>query len=103
MKLSDYQIFTRSTAIYPKHRILEYLGLGIASEAGEIAGKIKKQIRDDVDLKDQIRAELGDVFWYACRLCDELGFDAEDVIEENKKKLEDRQKRNVLGGSGDNR
>ena len=46
MQLTDYQVWTRTTAIYPKEKALDYLGLGLCSEAGEVAGKLKKKIRD---------------------------------------------------------
>ncbi len=47
MKLIDeYQIWSRSTAIYPENEALQYLALGLCSEAGEVAGKIKKFIHD---------------------------------------------------------
>ena len=48
MKLNDYQVFTRTTAIYPKDKADVYLALGLASESGEVAGKLKKHIRDGV-------------------------------------------------------
>lgn len=77
--------------------------MGLTSEAGEVAGKIKKQIRDGgVEVIGTID-EIGDVFWYLVRLCDELGFDAEDVLQRNWAKLSDRKERGVIGGSGDKR
>ncbi len=103
MSLTEYQNFTKTTAIYPKEKAFEYLGLGLTSEAGEVAGKLKKVIRDGgVDVMT-ILDEVGDVFWYAVRLCDELGFSAEECIQRNWVKLKDRQERNVLRGSGDTR
>ena len=47
--------------------------------------------------------EIGDVMWYTVRLCDELGFSPEEVMQRNWAKLRDRQERNVLGGNGDTR
>lgn len=103
MNLSAYQKLTRETAIYPKNQAIPYLALGLTSEAGEVAGKIKKQIRDGgVEVMGTID-EIGDVFWYLARLCDELGFDAEDVLQRNWAKLSDRKERGVIGGSGDKR
>jgi len=103
MQLNAYQKLTRETAIYPKEQAVTYLALGLTSEAGEVAGKIKKKIRDGgVDVMSTID-EIGDVFWYCARLCDELGFDAENVLQRNIQKLMDRKERNVLGGSGDKR
>jgi NTP pyrophosphatase (non-canonical NTP hydrolase) len=103
MTLNEYQKLTRETAIYPKNQAIPYLALGLTSEAGEVAGKIKKQIRDGgVDVIGTID-EIGDVFWYLARLCDELGFDSEDVLKRNWDKLSDRKNRGVIGGSGDKR
>ncbi len=78
------------------------MGLGLASEAGEVCGVIKKWVRDDAPLND-LHKELGDVIWYIARMCDELGWNMEEIIKANQKKLEDRKERNVLSGSGDNR
>jgi len=109
-KMKEYQEFTRTTAIYPKDKALEYLTLGLCSESGEVAAAQKRRIRDtnlgseaDEKLKQQILAELGDVVWYACRICDELDTTLEQVMDANEAKLKDRQTRRVLKGSGDNR
>lgn len=81
-----------------------YLCLGLASEAGEIAGMMKKEMRD---LKDASReawlSEFGDVLWYSTRIMDMYGFSLEDVMLHNVAKLNDRKNRNKLTGSGDNR
>lgn len=103
MNANEYQNWTRTTAIYPKNSALEYLGLGLASEAGEVAGKLKKRIRDGgIDVMSLID-EIGDVYWYLARLCDEIGFSTEGVLKRNFDKLEDRKNRNVIKGSGDKR
>ena len=54
-------------------------------------------------VKQALKKELGDVFWYIAAICYEAGLDMEDVAESNIRKLRDRQERNVLHGSGDNR
>ncbi len=103
-KMKEYQEFTRTTAIYPKEKALEYLTLGLCSESGEVCAALKRQIRgDEIDLKKQVLAELGDVVWYITRLADELDTDLEKIMDANEAKLKDRQARNVLKGSGDNR
>lgn len=102
MNLDDYQQWTRSTAIYPKDfpTALSYVTIGLSSEAGEVSGKVKKWIRDGAPLND-LKAELGDCLYYLARLSDECGWSLQEVMEENKQKLEDRKARNVLKGSGD--
>jgi len=48
MTFKDYQQTSRSTAIYPdKDNNYIYPVLGLVGEAGEVAEKIKKVIRDD--------------------------------------------------------
>ncbi len=100
-----YQDWTDSTAIFPKDKALEYLALGLVSEAGEVAGKVKKLIRDgyDDDKLEAIEGELGDCLWYLAQMASELDVFLSDIVQEHVQKLESRKKRGVLGGSGDNR
>lgn len=108
MKANEYQEWSEKTAKYPKEASLSYLGLGVANEAGEVAGKIKKMMRDDDNIltderRNQIIDECGDVLWYLARLSQELNTTLEEVFQRNHDKLEDRLARNVIKGSGDNR
>lgn len=85
-----------------------HLVLGLVGEAGEVAEKVKKLIRDqDSDLarldRDDMAAELGDVMWYTAVLANFLDLSLNDVAQRNIDKLADRQRRAVIGGSGDNR
>lgn len=98
-----YQDFTDETAIYPPEKGLEYTALGLASEAGEFAGKVKKAIRDNQWDLDAMAAELGDVLWYVARAAAELDYHLSDVAQMNVEKLKSRMERNKLGGSGDDR
>lgn len=106
---NQYQDGACSTAIYPKHRAVEYLSLGLVGEAGEIANKVKKLIRDGAspeelaERKIQIGYEIGDVLWYAAVLADEMGMNLGHIMENNLSKLADRKARGMIGGSGDNR
>jgi len=78
--------------------------LGLVGEAGEVAEKIKKQIRDSNKVTpDEIIKELGDVLFYTTALSNYFGKHLGYVVEMNIKKLDDRQERGVLKGSGDNR
>lgn len=106
MNLDEYQERANDTAIYPEG--LNYPILGLAGEAGELCNKYKKILRDkegeaDVADMDELAKELGDVLWYVAQIATELDTDLETVARENLMKLEDRQNRGVLGGSGDNR
>ncbi len=86
-----------------KDRLVENT-LGLVGEAGEVAEKIKKLIRDSNRFSNEdIAKELGDVVFYATALANYFESSLEEVIELNVDKLDDRQRRGVLGGSGDNR
>ena len=98
-----YQDFTDETAIYPPEKGIEYTALGLASEAGEFAGKVKKAIRDGSWDLDAMAAELGDVLWYVARAAAELDIHLSDIAKENIDKLKSRKERGKLKGSGDKR
>lgn len=101
-----YQARAAKTAIYPGRDTddgLTYCALGLSGEAGEVADLVKKYLRDGTFDIDAFRKELGDVLWYLSSLCGELGLSLQDVARSNLEKLADRQRRGVLGGSGDNR
>ena len=103
MTLNEYQRKARSTAIYAANCAILYPALGMVGEAGEVANKVKKILRDNKFDRDDIAKELGDVLWYLAILAKDLGFNLSDIAYDNLKKLEDRQKRGTLGGSGDKR
>ena len=109
MELNHYQKESRKTALYPNvgHNAI-YPTLGLVGEAGEVADKIKKILRDkngifDTDSKNAIKLELGDVLWYVAQLSSELGYELEEVAYSNLKKLKSRQIRGQIKGSGDDR
>jgi NTP pyrophosphatase (non-canonical NTP hydrolase) len=104
--LEEYREHTRETSIYDPNDAFEYTIFGLCSEAGEVAGKYKKFLRDDTDwdtLQDDIAKELGDVMWYVDRIADEFGLSLTTILEANVAKLQARKVNNTLGGSGDER
>ncbi|MBM5799901.1 MAG: hypothetical protein FJ077_03470 [Cyanobacteria bacterium K_DeepCast_35m_m2_023] len=109
MDLQTYQQRARATARYPQIGANPiYPTLGLCGEAGEVADKVKKVIRDrdghfDAELCDDLKLELGDVLWYVAQLCTELGLNLDDVASANLDKLASRAARNVIAGSGDRR
>lgn len=113
MNFLEYQNRASETAIYPEAGTgtplsVAYCGLGAAGEAGEIANKIKKMLRDDkcsltYDRRVQIRQEIGGTLWYLSQLSREIGFSLQEAADENLAILASRKERGVLTGSGDNR
>jgi len=104
-----YEAQAGETAIFPKEKALEYLALGLTSEAGEVAGKVKKLIRDGEDVegfemkKLAISSEIGDVLWYCAMMAKEVGVPLANIMQENLDKLHSRKERGTLSGSGDDR
>jgi len=109
MTFDEYQKEAAKTAKYPDiGNNYVYPTLGVVGEAGEIAEKVKKIIREDKGKisktkKKEIKKEMGDVLWYLSKLADELKLSFNDIAETNVKKLNSRAERNVIHGSGDNR
>jgi NTP pyrophosphatase (non-canonical NTP hydrolase) len=109
MDFSEYQRLSRRTATYPHAgEDMTYPALGLCGEAGEVAEKIKKTIRDDdgvlsEERRDALARELGDVLWYTAQLATEAGLELEQIAQDNLDKLLSRQERGVLRGSGDDR
>lgn len=109
MTFEEYQKLSRETAVYPnKDNNFIYPVLGLAGEAGEVAEKIKKVLRDDNGVitdqkREDVKKELGDVLWYIAQVATELNMLLEDVASHNIEKLFLRKERGQLHGDGDNR
>jgi NTP pyrophosphatase (non-canonical NTP hydrolase) len=112
MTMDAYGQRAYSLAVYPRSasmlQNLIYPVLKLNGEAGEVAEKVGKVMRDDdgrlpQSKRDELVRELGDVLWYinACAL--ELNSTLDEVAKTNLDKLFDRKDRGVLSGSGDNR
>jgi len=103
MNMNEYQRKASGTAIYKANVAIVYPALGLAGEAGEVANKVKKLMRDGKLDKQALGAEIGDCLWYISALSRDLGLDLEDIAQANLDKLNDRKERGVIGGSGDTR
>src|SRR5690606_9008490 len=112
MTLDEYQAEARSTALYPESARVLYPTLKLAGEAGEVAEKLGKLMRDEAYVpgaalsEAQVAAlskELGDVLWYVANLAADLGLSLTEVGRVNLDKLQSRKERGVIHGSGDER
>ena len=106
MNLYEYQMQALKTAVYPKKYNISYPALGLAEEAGEVAGKVAKMMRDEIPMQEQkekIEAEMGDVLWMLAALAYDCGLSLQVIAEKNVEKLQARQKAGTLHGEGDNR
>lgn len=137
LSFDEYQKQAHSTAIYPTIGLYEklteeeqkeslisdstdmvnlkvtdvryiYAALGLVGEAGEVAEKIKKFVRNNKghyssEELEELRKELGDVLWYLAELCTFFKMDLSDVANANIYKLQSRIKRDKICSEGDNR
>ncbi len=110
MTLNDFQVSAHETS----HNtmiggdMLLYPVLGLAGESGELLNKVKKIYRDSGGVythadRDAVISEAMDCAWYIAEICTQLGMDMEDAAHTLLSKLNSRQQRGVIGGSGDNR
>ena len=109
MNFNKYQAEARKTAIYPNlGDNLVYPVLGLCGEAGEVAEKVKKVMRDkgglwDKESRQKLAEELGDVLWYVANIAYELDLPLGHIAKKNIDKLKSRQERGKLQGDGDDR
>ena len=122
-----YQEFTRATRVelYPDGLIgVMTTALQKAAEAGEVAGKFAKSLRDDIiwqelaalghvqtpicanipdERRNQILNELSDDMYYISEMCNHFGISILDLMEINVHKLAKRVANGTIQGQGDNR
>lgn len=110
MTFEEYQKQALSTVLTTGDEFKDLLHwvLGLTGEAGEVAEKLKKIVRDKNSLvseedKIEMAKELGDVLWYLAVFAHDLGVPLDTIARQNLDKLQSRKARGVLGGSGDNR
>ncbi len=120
MELNEYQKKAMGTCM-PSCKNFSYMMLNLVGEVGEFAGRLAKSIRkvesyidaDNVyftnpfdkhrELRDDLKAEAGDILWQLSGLCEVMGWSLEDVAQANLEKLASRKERGVIDGNGDNR
>jgi NTP pyrophosphatase (non-canonical NTP hydrolase) len=106
-RIRKYEQLVNSTAVYDKSQAMIYLALGLSSEAGEVAGHLKRVYRGDEtispELYEKVLKELGDVLWYVTAMSMEMGYDLTEVMDNNTRKLTKRKEENKILGRGDDR
>ena len=64
--------------------------MGVAGEAGDLAGCIKKTLFHGNDQTSGIRENIGDTMWYLAMIYNYHSWDFEEVLGENIAKLKKR-------------
>lgn len=102
MLIEEYQELAFKTALETAKNPA-YMVSNLTSEAGEVAGKYAKWIRDGILDEEGMKKEVGDVFWQIAGLATVMGWSLADIASKNLQKLAQRQMNNTLTGSGDSR
>jgi NTP pyrophosphatase (non-canonical NTP hydrolase) len=102
MLMEDYQELAWKTAL-ESAKNPAYMVANLTSEAGEVAGKYAKWIRDGVLDEAGMQKEVGDVLWQIAGLSTVMGWSLADLASQNLRKLAQRQTNNTLMGEGDER
>lgn len=103
MTLDEYVAWAASIGV-SRHagvcedRVLLELGLGFASEIGEVAGVLTRWLRDGEWRRDQLADELGDVAYYWARLCVVAGVRASTLLARSRAHVEWRRAGRPAGG-----
>ena len=95
MGLKEYQDLCKVTAkkFETKEKEILTWGLGLAGEAGDVAGCIKKTYAHDNDQREGIKENIGDAMWYAAMICNFFDWDMQELLDENIRKLKARYPR----------
>jgi NTP pyrophosphatase (non-canonical NTP hydrolase) len=104
--VDEYEKEVRNSSIRKgkSERDLAIFGLGLNGEAGEVAEKIKKYLRGDGPIdEDLLLKELHDCLWYLISLGHFYGKSLPDIMKIGLVKMADRKARGVTRGSGDTR
>lgn len=102
MTFEEYQELAFKTALETAKNPA-YMVSNLTSEAGEVAGKYAKWIRDGILDEEGMQKEVGDVLWQIAGLSTVMGWSLADLASKNLQKLAQRQMNNTLKGSGDER
>ena len=92
MNLKEYQEKCKKTAksFDDEKEAMSDWGLGASGEAGDLAGCIKKTFYHNNDQTSGIRENIGDVMWYLAMICNTMGWELDDITNENIEKLSKR-------------
>ena len=102
MTFEEYQELAFKTALETAKNPA-YMVSNLTSEAGEVAGRYAKWIRDGILDEAGMQKEIGDVLWQIAGLSTVMGWSLADLASKNLQKLAQRQANNTLKGSGDER
>lgn len=112
MELQEYQDRAMTTCM-PSSNNFSYMFLNLVGEVGEFASKVAKAIRKEqnrIEYNDlgvstindeELQKEAGDILWQLSGLCTVMGWNLEDIAQQNLDKLQARKAVGTIDGNGD--
>ena len=115
MELNEYQEKAMTTCMASSNNF-SYMFLNLVGEVGEFASKVAKFIRKDkagieyntlmmcgchTNDVEELKKEAGDIFWQLSGLCTVMGWELEDIAQQNLDKLAARKAVGTIDGNGD--
>jgi len=76
--------------IWGPSKMMAHAALGIAGEAGEIAGLFQKEYQGHALDLTRLHEELGDLCWFVAEMCEACGWEMAGVLAANVAKLRQR-------------
>ncbi len=92
MTINEYQKLAERTInrdLSPETQAIHALH-GMVGEIGEIHSIYQKTFQGHEFNEEELRKELGDLMWFIAEYCTAMGWDMEDVAEQNISKLKKR-------------
>ena len=115
MELKEYQERAMTTCMASSNNF-SYMFLNLVGEVGEFASKVAKLIRKDKAVieydilmmngchqcdVEELQKEAGDILWQLSGLCTVMGWELEDIAQQNLDKLAARKAVGTIDGNGD--
>ena len=115
LTLNEYQQKAMTTCMASSNNF-SYMFLNLVGEVGEFASKVAKLIRKDkagieYDILmmngchqcdvEELQKEAGDILWQLSGLCTVMGWELEDIAQQNLDKLAARKAVGTIDGNGD--
>ena len=115
LTLNEYQKKAMTTCMVSSNNF-SYMFLNLVGEVGEFASKVAKLIRKDkagieYDILmmngchqcdvEELQKEAGDILWQLSGLCTVMGWELEDIAQQNLDKLAARKAVGTIDGNGD--
>lgn len=87
---SERRLRMALSGVYDLAGVLNGL-LGLAGESGELTDMFKKFIFHEAGLDvEHAKKELGDVLWYVALICESMGWNMDEIMNMNIRKLAER-------------